>query len=62
MPGLDRVHAQAIYHSAASLVLRGGANLIEVRDLLGHSSVITTSRYLHVWVSDRPTTSYVAVR
>jgi site-specific recombinase XerD len=35
-------------HTAASLALSHGANLVEVRDLLGHSSIVTTSRYLHV--------------
>ncbi|MFN0149950.1 MAG: tyrosine-type recombinase/integrase [bacterium] len=44
---LTGVHAHALRHSAASLALANGANLIEVRDMLGHASVITTSRYLH---------------
>jgi len=45
--GLTGVHAHSLRHSAASLALAGGMNLIAVRDLLGHASVITTSRYLH---------------
>jgi len=28
-------------------MLANGANLVQVRDLLGHSSIVTTSRYLH---------------
>jgi site-specific recombinase XerD len=44
---LSGVHAHALRHTAASLALGHGANLVAVRDLLGHSSVITTSRYLH---------------
>ncbi len=60
--GLERLHAHLLRHSCASLALAGGANLIQVRDLLGHGSVLTTSRYLHATESDRPTTSYVAIR
>ena len=45
--GLAAVHAHLLRHTAASLALRGGANLVEVRDLLGHASIVTTSRYLH---------------
>lgn len=35
-------------HSAAVFMLRGGANLPEIRDALGHSSVRTTEKYAHV--------------
>jgi integrase/recombinase XerC len=45
--GLVNVHAHALRHSAASHALANGMNLVAVRDLLGHSSVIVTSRYLH---------------
>jgi len=60
--GLDGVHAHLLRHSAASLALHGGATVVQVRDWLGHSSVLTTCRYLHATEGDRPTTSYVAVR
>jgi len=45
--GLTGVHAHALRHSAASLALAGGMNLVAVRDLLGHASIVTTSEYLH---------------
>ena len=36
-----------IRHTAAILALAIGMNLVAIRDLLGHSSIVTTSRYLH---------------
>jgi site-specific recombinase XerD len=46
--GLPSVHAHALRHTAASLALSSGASLVEVREMLGHGSIVTTSRYLHV--------------
>ncbi len=48
--GMAGVHAHALRHSAASLALTRGVRLHEVRDQLGHASIVTTSRYLHVTV------------
>ena len=45
--GIEGVHAHLLRHSAASMALANGMNLVAVRDLLGHSSIMTTSRYLH---------------
>jgi len=45
--GLINVHAHSLRHTSASLMLANGANLVQVRDALGHASVLTTSRYLH---------------
>ncbi|MGI8803097.1 MAG: tyrosine-type recombinase/integrase [Solirubrobacteraceae bacterium] len=36
----------ALRHSFASLAVEYGADVVELRDLLGHSSLATTSRYL----------------
>jgi integrase/recombinase XerD len=44
---LENVHAHCLRHTAASLALSHGANLVHVRDMLGHSSIVTTSKYLH---------------
>lgn len=46
--GLSGVHAHSLRHTAASLALSGGSSLVDVREMLGHSSIVTTSRYLHV--------------
>jgi integrase len=60
--GLTGIHAHTLRHSAASLALAGGASIVAVRDLLGHSSVVVTSRYLHATEGGRAVTSYVAIR
>lgn len=39
-------------HTAASFMVRGGASMVAVRDLLGHSSLSVTSRYSHLAVDD----------
>jgi Phage integrase family len=44
---LENVHAHCLRHTAASLALSHGANLVQVRDMLGHGSIVTTSKYLH---------------
>jgi len=54
--GLARINAHALRHTAASMAIEGGMPLHRVRDLLGHSSVLVTSRYLHVAGSDGPGT------
>jgi integrase len=33
-------------HSAATALLQGGASVADIRDILGHSSIATTSRYI----------------
>lgn len=40
-----RISAHSLRHTYASLLYEGGANLIEIRDLLGHASVTTTEIY-----------------
>lgn len=52
-----RIHD--LRHSCASRLLKGGATVAEVRDLLGHSSIVVTERYLHV---DRATLADVVVK
>jgi integrase len=46
-----RVHPHRLRHSFATHALRSGADIIEVRDLLGHTSVATTQVYLSSDVS-----------
>lgn len=37
-------------HTAASLMVKGGASLVAVRDVLGHSNLGVTSRYSHLGI------------
>ena len=43
----DKAHPHALRHSFATHLLRCGVDLIEVRDLMRHSSLAITSIYLH---------------
>lgn len=45
--GLQDVSAHDLRHTAASLAIDAGEPLHRLRDRLGHSSVLVTSRYLH---------------
>jgi integrase/recombinase XerD len=45
-------HPHAIRHSFATALLANGANIVNVRDLLGHESVASTQRYTHVSTQD----------
>lgn len=47
-----KYHMHVLRHAAACRWLEGGATIYEVKELLGHSSVAVTERYLHT-VPDR---------
>lgn len=44
---LEQASAHWLRHSGASHLLLAGADLVQVRDQLGHASVATTNTYLH---------------
>lgn len=46
--GIKGVSAHTLRHTCATHFIEQGADLIMIRDLLGHSSVATTQRYTHL--------------
>ena len=48
VPSLRRRHIapHLVRHSAATALLQAGASVADIRDVLGHSSIATTSRYI----------------
>ena len=44
--GLGNIAAHDLRRTAAALALRGGADLRQIQQMLGHASILTTERYL----------------
>ncbi len=46
--GLNDVSLHSLRHTCASRLVQGGADLYEVKAILGHSSITVTERYAHL--------------
>ena len=42
------IHPHILRHSFASALVKGGANLIVVKEMMGHASVVSTEIYTHL--------------
>lgn len=51
--GVSHCGWHTLRHTFATLLVRAGARLTSVRDLLGHTNLATTSRYAHSSAEDR---------
>ncbi len=50
--GIPWIHPHSLRHYAATNLLRAGANIRVVQEIMGHSSIKTTGQYLHVIGND----------
>ena len=56
--GVPWIHPHSFRHFYATNLLRSGAKITVVQELLGHANIETTARYLHVTESDLRYTIY----
>ena len=51
--GVPHIHAHSMRHNTATSLFRAGVDLRTVQEILGHESLDTTMRYLHVTSKDK---------
>lgn len=51
-PGRTRLSCHSLRHACATHMLRGGASLRYIQQMLGHTSILTTEAYTHVDITD----------
>jgi len=49
---MEGVRFHDLRHTAASFMVKGGASMVAIRDVLGHCNVSVTSRYSHLALED----------
>lgn len=52
LAGIPWIHPHSLRHYYATTLLKNGVNVKTVQILLGHSTLVTTSRYLHITEMD----------
>ncbi len=53
---LKKISCHSLRHSYATHLLEAGVDLIELQNILGHVSVLTTSKYTHLTSKTRKNT------
>jgi site-specific recombinase XerD len=49
LAGINKnIHPHTLRHSFATELVKGGANLVVVKDMMGHQSILSTEIYTHL--------------
>lgn len=54
LTGIDDIRSHALRHAYASMLLAGGVGKAEIQELLGHSCIQTTERYINLLMPEKP--------
>lgn len=50
--GIPRLHPHGLRHACATHLLQGGADIVHVQRILGHSQITATAQYAKVYIGD----------